>query len=144
MNASQHVLYKSSPLKSLPLPLLQEIWGAGEQVEKRRGETIFKEGDPSDGTLFMVVEGELAVMFNRADGTLESKERTAGDLLGESALVNRDHTRTATVRVVSDFATLMRWDGNALLEQPNMEPLAKQLGSLAWQNTRETEDLKKF
>src|SRR4051812_46889841 len=140
----QQVLYSLSPLKALPLPLLQEIWGAGKVVEMANADVVFTEGDASDGSLYMVVDGELAVIFNRADGSQESKPKMRGELCGESALVNRDGTRTATVQVVSPSAVLLHWDGNDLLDRPALQPLAKLLGSIAWVNTRETEDLKRF
>ena len=140
----QQILYSVSPLKALELPILQEIWGAAKVVEMGGKEVVFTEGDRSDGSLYMVCEGELAVIFNRADGSVESKPKGRGELCGESALVNRDGTRTATVQVTSERAVLLHWDGNALLERPTMQPLEKLLGSIAWVNTRETEDLKRF
>jgi CRP-like cAMP-binding protein len=140
----QQILYSDSPLKTLPLPLLQEIYGEAKVVEMTHNDTVFTEGDASDGSLYMVVDGELAVIFNRADGSMESKPKYRGELCGESALVNKDGTRTATVRVVSPNAVLLCWDGTALLERPTMQPLEKLLGSIAWVNTRETEDLKRF
>jgi CRP-like cAMP-binding protein len=140
----QQILYSDSPLKTLPLPLLQEIYSAATVVEMANGDTVFTEGEASDGTLYMVVNGELAVLFNRADGSQESKPKLRGELCGEAALVNKAQTRIATVQVVSPSATLLHWDGNALLERPTMQPLEKLLGSIAWTNTRETDDLKRF
>lgn len=140
----QQILYSESPLKTLPLPLLQEIYSHAKEVAMSNGDTVFTEGDASDGSLYMVVNGELAVLFNRADGSQESKPKIRGELCGEAALVNKAQTRIATVQVVSDFATLLHWDGNALLERPTMQPLEKLLGSIAWVNTRETDDLKRF
>lgn len=140
----QEILYSASPLKSLPLPLLQEIWSEAKLVELAGNAIVFHEGDPSDGSLFMVADGELAVIINRPDGSVETRPRVRGDLCGESALVNRDRTRTATVQVTSRSAVLLRWDGNALLDRPSLQPLAKLLTSIAWANTRETQDLKQF
>jgi CRP-like cAMP-binding protein len=140
----QQILYSDSPLKTLPLPLLQEIYSAATVVEMANGDTVFTEGEASDGTLYMVVNGELAVLFNRADGSQESKPKLRGELCGEAALVNKAQTRIATVQVVSPSATLLHWDGNALLERPTMQPLEKLLGSIAWTITRETDDLKRF
>jgi CRP-like cAMP-binding protein len=140
----QQILYSDSPLKTLPLPLLQEIYSAATVVEMANGDTVFTEGAASDGTLYMVVDGELAVLFNRADGSQESKPKGRGELCGEAALVNKAQTRIATVKVVSPSATLLHWNGNALLERPTMPPLEKLLGSIAWTNTRETDDLKRF
>jgi CRP-like cAMP-binding protein len=140
----QQILYSDSPMKTLPLPLLQEIWSAATVVEMNHNDTVFTEGDASDGSLYMVVNGELAVIFNRPDGSVESKPKGRGELCGESALVNKDRTRTATVQVVSPTATLLSWDGTELLERPTLQPLVKLLGSIAWVNTRETEDLKRF
>src|SRR4051812_32799692 len=111
----QQILYSISPLKALELPLLQEIFAQAKVVEMANEDVVFTEGDRSDGSLYMVCEGELAVIFNRADGSVESKPRVRGDLCGESALVNRLGTRTATVQVTSPNATLLHWDGNALL-----------------------------
>jgi CRP-like cAMP-binding protein len=140
----QEILYSVSPLKALPLQLLQEIWSAATQVELAQDDIVFTDGDASDGSLYMVAEGELAVIINRPDGTIETRPKVRGDLCGESALVNRDHSRTATVQVISSSAVLLRWDGNALLERHSMQPLTKLLGSIAWVNTRETQDLKQF
>lgn len=140
----QEILYSASPLKPLPLPLLQEIWSAATLVELTDDAILYNEGDPSDGSLYMVADGELAVLINRPDGTLETRPKTRGDLCGESALVNKDRSRTATVQLVSPSATLLRWDGNELIERPTLQPLVKLLSSIAWVNTRETQDLKQF
>src|SRR6186997_1548089 len=96
----QQTLYSESPMKSLPLELLQEIFTYAKEVAMSNGDTVFTEGERSDGTLYMVVDGELAVLFNRADGTIESKPKVRGELCGEAALVNKAQTRIATVQVV--------------------------------------------
>ena len=140
----QETLYSTSPLKTLPLPLLQEIYGAATEVQLADGDVVFNEGDASDGSLYMVADGELAVIINRPDGSIETRPKVAGDLCGESALVNKDHSRTATVQVTSPSAVLLHWDGNALLARPSLQPLVKLLTSIAWVNTRETQDLKQF
>ena len=140
----QQILYSASPLKSLPLPLLQEIWTAAKEVELANDAILYTDGDASDGSLYMVTDGELAVIINRPDGTVETRPKSPGDLCGESALVNKDRSRTATVQVVSPSASLLYWDGTALLDRPTLQPLAKLLASIAWTNTRETQDLKQF
>lgn len=139
----QEILYSASPLKPLPLPLLQEIWSAATVVELPADAILYNDGDPSDGSLYMVADGELAVLIKRSDDSIETRPKVRGDLCGESALVNKDGSRTATVQVVSD-ATLLYWDGHELISRPTLQPLVKLLSSIAWVNTRETQDLKQF
>jgi hypothetical protein len=140
----REVLYSSSALKSLPLDILQEMWTAGDVVKLDNGAVIFRDGDRSDGSLYMVADGELAVIIERPDGSIETRPKVRGDLCGESALVNKDNSRTASVKVISSSAVLVRWDGRELLDRPSLQPLEKLLSSIAWVNTRETEDLKQF
>ena len=140
----QQILYSASPLKPLPLDVLQEIWSEAKVVELPGNAVLYSEGDASDGSLYMVADGELTVIIHRPDGSVVTIGKLPGDLCGESALVNKDRSRIATVQVTSPAAKLLFWDGEALLNRPSLQPMAKLLSSIAWGNTRETQDLKQF
>ncbi len=70
---------------------------AKEIVEFKAGDTIFAEGDASDGTLYVIREGEVEISYNGKH--LENVG--TGDILGEMGLVD-DSERSATARAVTD------------------------------------------
>lgn len=69
-----------------------------------RGKAIFEENDPADFVCF-VVDGTLKVMKATDDSQKTIAELTAGQSIGEMAVVG-NFPRTATVKTVSD-ATLL-------------------------------------
>lgn len=72
---------------------------------RREGDAIFKQDDPSDGRMYFVAEGELAVIRNIEGEPHELNRLGAGQFFGEMAILNGSD-RSATVKVVSKQAKL--------------------------------------
>src|SRR6267378_1322441 len=74
-----------------------------------KGHRLIEEGD--EGTdCFMVQQGYLNILVKSPDGgaQLEVALRSEGDLIGETAILQRRGRRTATVEVASEHAALIR------------------------------------
>ena len=65
------------------------------------GEELFHEGDPNNGTLFVVRTGRFAVLKHKTDGTQIVTELSSGDVIGEVSFFSRE-PRTATVKAVEN------------------------------------------
>ncbi len=72
---------------------------------RNRGENIFEQGDESDGRMYFVAEGELAVVREIDGETHELNHLYTGDFFGEMAILNKQ-PRSATIKVVSLQARL--------------------------------------
>ena len=85
-----------------------------DAVHLKAGETLFEEGDPAD-CVYLVVGGRLKIILpDDAHGSASSSgievknvELTAGDLLGETAVMT-DQPRNATIVAASEGATLTK------------------------------------
>jgi MFS family permease len=90
-------LMQSVPLFSpLPPPILERLAGHAQAVERRAGETVFRQGDRGD-LYYLVGAGEVEVEVDgKSVGTL-----SPGEGFGEIALL-RDVPRTATVTARTD------------------------------------------
>ncbi len=72
---------------------------------RKAGDVIFSQEDASDGKMYFVAGGELAVI-REIDGVAHELNRLhPGDFFGEMAILNRQ-PRSATVKVVSREARL--------------------------------------
>lgn len=84
-----------------------------------KGENIFKEGDPPDGTMYFIFQGLFAVTKKNPDGMVEViTELGPGDFFGELALLSR-RPRSMTVTVISSKAR------TGILRQELLEKLAR-------------------
>ncbi|MDY7023072.1 MAG: cyclic nucleotide-binding domain-containing protein [Cyanobacteriota bacterium] len=61
------------------------------------GETIFKQGEAGK-EMFGIIEGEVQFYINEK----EAESLKAGDVFGEGALVNNEHTRRSTATAKTD------------------------------------------
>ena len=78
-----------------------------EQV--RKDDVVFRQGDEGD-KFYIVEEGTLVAMKSTNAGPEKQVMRfSAGDYFGELAMLN-DQPRAATIRVTSDFATILSMD----------------------------------
>jgi ABC-type bacteriocin/lantibiotic exporter with double-glycine peptidase domain/CRP-like cAMP-binding protein len=100
-----------SPLDGLPAlavlsdELAQLVTASFTPVTYEFGETIVREGDPSDG-FYVVASGLARVLTERADGTeVPLGVLRPGDSFGETAMLEGS-ARTATVRASSAVETL--------------------------------------
>lgn len=74
-------------------------------VIRNKGDAIFHQGDDSDGRMYFVAEGELAVIRTIDDHPHEINRLREGDFFGEMAILNKK-PRSATVEVFSKQARL--------------------------------------
>ncbi len=108
----------------LPREMLERVASLAAEVTLRRGEWLFREGEPADA-VFLVRVGQLEVVRGgvetEAADTYEAiNTLTRGAVLGELALLSSS-TRSASVRALRDTALLRidKPDFDALL---NAEP----------------------
>ncbi|TGN17996.1 cyclic nucleotide-binding domain-containing protein [Leptospira idonii] len=84
-----------------------------------RGDVIFKEGDPHDGSMYCIMQGMFAVTKKNPNGMQEIiRGMGQGEYFGELALLTR-RQRAMTVSVVSVNAKL------GILREEQFEKLAK-------------------
>lgn len=85
---------------------LAAVASAIEEIAFDADETVIREGDPGD-TLYLMVEGEVAVIKTEADGTELILDHIAeGDHFGEMALFE-DIPRSASIRTLKASRMLM-------------------------------------
>ncbi len=90
----------------LDQPTLRKLGDEMEPVRLSAGEVLFRRGDPAD-SLYLVADGCLQVVFERADDTEQVLGQIAvGGCLGEIALL-ANQPRSATVRAIQP-SELMR------------------------------------
>jgi CRP-like cAMP-binding protein len=122
----REILTNHSPLKGLSVNTLRELLWQASFVHKNRGERLYTEGESSDGRFHIVLEGELEILF---PPPATPERRGPGAICGEIALVNQDGKRTATVKVASETAALLQWNGAELRADAE---LFKVLRGVAW------------
>lgn len=84
-----------------------------------RGDVIFREGDPHDGSMYCIMQGMFAVTKRLPDGTQEIiKGIGPGEFFGELSLLTR-RPRAMTVSVVSVNARV------GILREEQFEKLAR-------------------
>ena len=90
--------------KSLEPSELERLARATQTVAFRPGETIVEIGDPGK-SLFVIVEGQVQVLYPARSSDFELARLGAGDFFGEMALLN-DKPRSATVRAMTAVQTI--------------------------------------
>lgn len=87
----------------------------------RNGDYIFQEGDASNGRMYFVFEGELAVLKKRPTGIQEVGTLAAGSFFGEMALI-KAKPRMASIQVKSAAAKLGIIDKQSFLKLSKQAP----------------------
>lgn len=118
---NQH-LRKISLLAGLSRPQLEAVRQRLQAVRFRRGEHIYREGDPADG-LYMIEKGQVQVEQSDAEGLTPLATLGEGEIFGEGALL-LDEPRGASVWAVTDVDL---W----LLRREDFEDLMLQYPALA-------------
>ncbi len=81
-------------------PLAPGDFPEGEEIERPARSWIFREGDPSDGTVWFVLDGEAHVVTEEDEARpVIPYALAAGDLFGDHAFLRTDHRRSAGVRI---------------------------------------------
>ncbi len=86
------------------------------------GDIIFKQGDASNGRMYFVAEGELAVIRTIEGEPHELNRLTEGSFFGEMAILNHS-SRTATIKVVSKKAKLGYLDEQIFMRIGKANPI---------------------
>lgn len=132
---NQH-LRKISLLAGLSRPQLEAVRQRLQPVRFRRGEHIYRQGDPADG-LYMIEKGQVQVEQSDAEGLTPLATLGEGEIFGEGALL-LDEPRGASVWAVTDVDLwLLRRDDfeDLLLQYPS---LALNLSRVLEQRLRQT------
>ncbi|HKJ02284.1 MAG TPA: GGDEF domain-containing protein [Longimicrobiales bacterium] len=91
-------------LRDLQPQDLEHLAATARQQQVRSGDTIVEIGDPAR-SLYLLVDGQVQVVYPSASADFELARLGPGDFFGEMALLN-DKPGTATVRALSE-ATLL-------------------------------------
>jgi CRP/FNR family transcriptional regulator, cyclic AMP receptor protein len=138
------LLAKTKLFSYLEADGLRQLAGRAILRRYRRGEVVFREGDPGNW-LFVVASGRMKVVVTSAEGDeMVLAALTPPDTFGELALVDGG-VRSATVEAV-EASTLLVLTRTAFLdvlhEHPALvEGLLESLGSLIRRLTDQTSDL---
>jgi CRP-like cAMP-binding protein len=112
-----------------PAPTALLLWRSDEAVF-REGEIIYAEGAKLDNTFCLLLSGELVV---EKAGKLIG-QISEGQIFGEMAFFSPEHTRTATVRVGSTQAAVLKIQLSLEeLATARLSALRKYLGLRAWE-----------
>ena len=85
-------------------------------------DVIFRQGDQSNGRMYFIAEGEVAI-FREVDGELHELNRLhAGSFFGEMAIISKSD-RSATVKVTSKKAKLGYLDEEIFLKIGRANPI---------------------
>jgi CRP-like cAMP-binding protein len=89
-------------------------------VKYNRGDVIMKQGDVSNGETYVILSGEVHVLFHDGKGFQQQAINQAGDLVGEMAILNKEKIRSASI-VAGMPVTLGAIDGEVLYAFLRME-----------------------
>ena len=88
----------------------------GKRVVKlKKGEELFREGDPSDA-MFIIQKGRLAITKNKGKSSITLAELKQGDLLGEMAFFDKS-PRSAGAKAASNDTEVIELPFSALNQQ---------------------------
>lgn len=88
----------------------------------KEGDVVFNQGDPSDGKMYFVVEGELVVIRYIEGNPHELGRLSDGDFFGEMAILNNSD-RTATVKAKSKQVRLGYLDEQMFMRIARTNPV---------------------
>ena len=102
---------ESGPLKTGQRPVLKQ------EKSYKAGEDLFVEGEKGN-EMFILQEGEVAVLKNKEEGMLQLAKLERGAIVGEMALLD-DMPRSATIRALkpAKVTVINRLAFNAILEK---------------------------
>jgi CRP-like cAMP-binding protein len=89
---------------------------------RKEGDSVFDQGDESDGRMYFVAEGELAVIREIDGEPHELNRLKEGAFFGEMAIISRSK-RTATIKVVSKKAKLGYLDEEVFMRIGRTNPV---------------------
>jgi len=126
-------LFKAAP-PALKRRIEMILLAISDYREMGTGTTIYREGQPGDGTGCILLDGTVQVQ-KREGETIEVR---APQLLGEMQRINPSDVRTATVITLTPArALLFTWqsffgEAHSLLNDSERAKLEEILGEIAW------------
>lgn len=84
-------------------------------------EFIIKEGDPSNETMYFILEGPFSVLKNRGDSVEEVNVLKSGDFFGELSLIS-SQPRTASIAVKSETGKLLLFSKEKFIQKTKESP----------------------
>lgn len=99
-----------------------------------RGQRIISQGAVSDDC-FLIKEGTIGILVRQSPSGVETQValRFEGDLIGETAFLQRNAPRTASVEVVSASATLIRLSRADIFSLLREDPALHNVITLLWE-----------
>jgi CRP/FNR family transcriptional regulator, cyclic AMP receptor protein len=126
-------------------PTLNALWPRLHERKLRRGEVLFRAGDPGD-ELFLIYSGSIVVskpVTGRVEQVLRRLE--PGEAFGEMSLFGDEQTRSATVQAETDVVLLgLHRDNLNQFIESNPRDAAKfflEMIRIAFKRLRDTSDL---
>lgn len=109
--------------------VLATLFWRAEELTLRAGEEIYREGDEPDDTVAILVGGELSFF----QGTELISQVSEPVCFGEVGFFGAQKKRTATVRVSSEQATILRFEIDPEeMKSGTLSDLGKVLKARAW------------
>ncbi len=138
-------------LRQVPLfqdvdePTLQALWPRLRERRLRRGEVLFRTGDPGD-ELFLIYSGSIVVskpVTGRVEQVLRRME--PGEAFGEMSVFGAEQTRSATIQAETDVVLLgLHRDNLNQFIESNPRDAAKffrEMVRVSFKRLRDTSDL---
>lgn len=138
-------------LRTVPLfkdvdePTLRALWPRLDERRLRRGEVLFRAGDPGD-EMFLIHSGSIVVskpVTGRVEQVLRRME--PGEAFGEMSLFGDEQTRSATIQAETDVILLgLHRDNLNQFIESNPRDAAKfflEMIRIAFKRLRDTSDL---
>lgn len=131
--------------KDIDEPTLNALWPRLRERKLRKGEVLFRTGDPGD-ELFLIYSGNIVVskpVTGRVEQVLRRME--PGEAFGEMSLFGDEQTRSATIQAETDVVLLgLHRDNLNQFIESNPRDAAKfflELIRIAFKRLRDTSDL---
>ncbi len=131
--------------KDLDEQTLRALWPRLNERRLRRGEVLFRTGDPGD-ELFLIYSGNIVVskpVTGRVEQVLKRME--PGEAFGEMSLFGDEQTRSATIQAETDVILLgLHRDNLNQFIESNPRDAAKfflEMIRIAFKRLRDTSDL---
>ena len=83
----------------------------------RAGQTVYAQGQASDGNIFVVIEGAVTELFGEGGKTTSVREYGPGSFFGDVEVLSGSPERLRTLKITSNSVTL------ALMNQHNSRVL---------------------
>jgi len=131
--------------KDLDESTLQALWPRLRERRLRRGEVLFRAGDPGD-ELFLIYTGSI-VVSKPVTGRVEQvlRRMDAGEAFGEMSLFGDEQTRSATIQAETDVTLLgLHRDNLTQFIESSPRDAAKfflEMIRMAFKRLRDTSDL---